>query len=197
MDQGFGIVVAALVATAALGLGGVARARAASARVERLRGADRLEIEVISVPRVTGLVLAAVAPFALGGPLVAAALGEWGRAHALPITLAILAGIVGGLLVGAGVAPRWARIGALVLDGDTLALVVRGDARKIDLGSEWALAEAATPDEGGQMVTVVVIQGSVRLAFRYGSSLPSRSGEGVAVGAEGRVLHERLRARLG
>jgi hypothetical protein len=203
LDPGLAIVlVVGIGVLAMLGLAWRQR-RAAKARMETLRSAATIELEVISTARTSAVLLGLLGPIVLGAPFVAMALGEWGRAHALGFVVSLMALVFAVILGATAFPPAWVRVGRVVLDEGALRIEAEPHG-EIELAHAWALHESFVPPGQRTEAVVVVVQGPKRVALRYplllgdeGTGLPMRAtAEGVALGPEARVLHERLRERL-
>lgn len=204
VDPGLAIVlVVGIGVLAMLGLAWKQR-RAARARMETLRQASTLEIEVISTARTSVVLLAALGPIVFAVPFVAMALGEWGRTHALGFVVSLVALVFTVILGVTAFPPAWVRVGRVVLDERALRIETEPRA-EIELAHAWALHESFVPPGQRSEVVLVLVQGPRRVALRYPlllgdeafvTGLPMRAGpEGLVLGPEARALHERLRER--
>ncbi|MGE0787334.1 MAG: hypothetical protein AB7S26_16800 [Sandaracinaceae bacterium] len=204
VDPGLAIVVAVLgMVVVFLALGWRQRRRA-RARMETLRGAERVEIPIASVGRGALLLGVPLIGLAFVVPFIAMALGEWGRAHALELVLGFLfattALIVGLTSFGA----RWVDVGQVVLDADELRASAPSLDATIALDEPWTLREGVVPPGRSTEIVMEVRQGDARITIRYplllgdeefAAGLPVVAPHGVLLGAETKVLHERLRER--
>lgn len=97
----------------------------------------------------------------------------------------------------------WRRVGELRYTPDRLSLVVRGQAWALDLRQQFDLFEwAFSVGEGQALQAVVLRQGETVWGFTYPLAMSHRQfdnsppvgGPRPMVGADARVIHERLRA---
>ncbi|AKF08717.1 hypothetical protein [Sandaracinus amylolyticus] len=202
MDPGLVIVVAVLGIVALMGVAAWRMRRVARARLDALRSAPRIEIEIISQLRAGAIAGVASLVLIFGFFVLALALGEWGRSHALWIVVGLIAATPFFVTAPLFVLREWQRVGRLVLDDGSLVLE-QGDARTaITLADEFALGESVVPP--GQRIEVVVIVRQARstLVFRYpvflGDDVLAPEGTasppiGTLLGHEARAIHERLR----
>ncbi|UJR78715.1 hypothetical protein [Sandaracinus amylolyticus] len=203
MDPGLVIVVAVLGIVALMGIAAWRMRSVARARLDALRSAPRIEIEIVSQLRAGAIAGIASLVLIFGFFVLVMLLGEWGRAHALWMVVGLIT--LTPLFVTAPlfVLRDWQRVGRVVLDDESLVLQ-QGDARTtISLGERWTIDESMVPP--GQRIEVVVIvkQAGAVIALRYpvflGDDVLAPEGTvsapiGTLLGHEARAIHERLRA---
>jgi hypothetical protein len=204
IDPGLAIVLAVAVVVVVFALVGWRQRSAAKARLDAMRKADRIELEIVSSGRVALVQLAFLGPLVLGVPFVAMALGEWGRAHAVELVIAVILLAMAGILVPMALQPKWTRSGRIVLDDRELVLVNHGSTERIALDEAWRIREGLVLPGRHTEIVVALFQGRTRLTFRYPLFLldappverpPITAPAGALLGHEARAIHERLRSR--
>lgn len=198
MDPELVIVVAVLAVVAGMIAVAYVHHRRTAAR---LAAAARVEAPIVSQLRVALLLVATL----VAGPGAALGAGVAFGLDGLVVILAVL--ILSAFGIGAAVFAPWNRVGAVVLDLDALR-VDHPDPHlgsEIDLGAPFELEEGWGERGRLVMITVGVHQARRRpIYFHYPMPLrgaaaipdqPPGPVRGFALGAEGRVVHERLRAR--
>lgn len=205
IDPGLAIVATVAVVVATFGVVALLRSRATRARIVALRTARIIEIPVVSSGRAAGIACALAAPLVFGAPFVAMALGSWGQDHALEFTLVVIVLAMLAVIAPITYAARWTHVGRLVLEGEVLRIETTAAPARIALDRAFPLREGIVPPGQHIETVVAVIQDDASITSRYpvlfGESSLAPEGTiskpiGVSVGAEGRVVHERLRERL-
>lgn len=205
IDPGLAIVATVAVVVATFGVVALSRSRATRARIVALRTARTIEIPVVSSGRAAGIACALAAPLVFGAPIVAMALGSWGRDHALEFTIIVIVLAMLAVVAPLTYAARWTHVGRLVLEADALRIEDAAAPARIALDHPFDLREGIVPPGQHVETVVAVSQGDASITFRYpvlwGESPLAPEGAissplGVSIGAEGRVVHERLRERL-
>jgi uncharacterized membrane protein len=205
IDPGLAIVLTVLGIVAVMLALGLRQRRAARARMAALREAERIEIELVSQGRMAAVVLAGLMPIVFGAPFAAMALGDAGREHALAFVIALMMLSAVTIVLPAMRPPAWVKVGRLVLEGSSLRLEENGAVQEVTLSEPWTLREGVIPPGQRTEILVRVGQGRVRIVFRYAvllgaeayaEGLPVVAPDGVVLGPEARVVHERLRAAL-
>ena len=204
IDPGLAIVITVGVTVVGWLLWSWRQRRAIRARIAALRDAGRIEVEILSQGRMSAVMAATILPIVFAVPFVAMALGEWGRAHALAFVITLLVAMSAAVMLASSLAPRWARVGQLVLEGDLLAIESPEARAAIALDGQWELREAFVPP-GRDIETIVsVTRGETQILFRYPNFVSDEllapegavaARAGVLLGAEARAIHERLRVR--
>jgi hypothetical protein len=172
----------------------------------RLAALTEIEIPIDSVARSVLIVLPAVCI----GPVLVAVFGAmtdpWLRSHALAGTVTSIGLGVAGLFGGLRVSRRFRRVGLLRYTPARLELQVGKEIRHIDLDQPYMLDEGMAWGPGNMPLQVLYVrQGRNVLKLSYGLPL-GRKAHGERqfetyviplVDGEARVVHDRLRARLG
>lgn len=197
------LVVALLGGIAALSYGLWRRQQVKEAR---LTARTEIEIPIQSLYR-SALVIAlasSVGPVAAG--VFATLTDPWARSHALAMTMTGIGLGVVGMLAGLRAASRYCRVGLIRYTPSRLELQL-GDGRwSTDLEQPYELEEGLAHGPAEMPVQVLYVkQGNNRWGFSYGLPLRRRPhGENVfdryvapLVNGEARVIHDRLRQRLG
>ncbi|MDQ3037340.1 MAG: hypothetical protein M3Y87_33405 [Myxococcota bacterium] len=206
IDPGLAIVVATGGMVAFFGLWNLWQRRLAARRRAVLEESARIELPSVSEVRRTVIVLSIVSL-----PMTAWVIGfialDRAREHALLVVLGALVWTALGIVLGLVLSERYARVGALVLEGSELALS-RDDGRPrevLDLDDGFTLTEwESIPMRGPHVVGVTVAQGARRVTFVYppwGARVTTELAVTTSspfaasvLGGEAAALHARLRA---
>ena len=175
------------------------------AKEARLADTEHIELPIESTARTVLVIL----PSIIAGPVVAgiaaAATDPWARNHALLATLGTIALGVAGLFIGLRLSRNFRRVGTLRCSQLNLRLDFDGQRREIDLTQPYELHEATALGPANTRLQVVVItQWHRQCGFSYGLPVRREAYGDCEVdkyplpllGAEARVVHERLRVNF-